>query len=449
MNEISFQHEAPALFLYGELMQELNHPSINNFYLYGGRGVGKTTFLKTLFREQGEDSAFVFLSGVDWQATLSRLEALQQESDVSKTLLIDDLDYLYTAGYEFYKEEFEGISLELDKLFKQFSRMQSRIIATGTNKPSNLYAGADRFRLETTPRWWKLFWSFIEMQWDSLRFNPWQLHWQDQLKRTLEERYAETLDAEVLSAWQETIIVVTGGHPTLVDPAIKELNTLLTRPSRTPRQDELVRSDTNPVTEPLQATIRRYLEDKLIQSGFKHLRRSLYQVRELASEIRSPLQTDLIRLAKGIKVVPGTRTREILTDHALIYEDQETGQYIVPGSLLRDEILQSEELKEKAVVLDLIPDPVDPDRKGTVSFKREGMETHTRLSGGPWILLGILFRGAGEVISLDEMVTQMGRSQYGVRSALQRLDSKLQQIGGEGLVQNVRGKGYRLDLPVM
>jgi DNA-binding response OmpR family regulator len=58
-------------------------------------------------------------------------------------------------------------------------------------------------------------------------------------------------------------------------------------------------------------------------------------------------------------------------------------------------------------------------------------------------LLSLLHQQGGQVVSLDTLQKKLNKTEYGVRSALQRLENKLKEVGADHLLENQRGKGYR------
>ncbi|MBN1543821.1 winged helix-turn-helix transcriptional regulator [candidate division KSB1 bacterium] len=433
-------------FVYeNELQQLLNAPWANS-YLYGGRGVGKSTFLHRLQERLG---TAIWIDGSNWYAAEEKIGQLDpQETAKNGHLIIDDLDQFCAIGYEREGDRFEETVNRLDELFKRLTAKGWRVYATGTRKPQyflNMREGWGNVS-ESAP-WWQMFWSYIDMSWDHFRFNPWKYGWESNLHDWLLANFSARLEESQLQLWGDLLVSLTGGHPSLLKAALLELQHLLAGKELTPLQQRLLQPFPESDTEIRRAQTRRYLEDSLVLTGLKRLRRALQSLREMGQTSRPELSGFLIRLAQGEVVTPPYDVREILTDHAIIYLDEESGRYRIPGDLLTNEILRFFPPAEHAPQMNVEADAAEPKRKGMLIYRQGPHALPLRLSGSSWQILNLLDQNKGQVVSVEQLQKELHKSEYAVRSALQRLENKLKEIGADNLLENSRGKGYRLKTP--
>jgi hypothetical protein len=121
--------------------------------------------------------------------------------------------------------------------------------------------------------------------------------------------------------------------------------------------------------------------------------------------------------------------RAILMEEGLLYRDGTTGEYVVPGTLIVDQVLRDSSLKTElaAVVTE------SPTGEGGTLWV-EG--TCIGLKGNAWRVLRLLWDRRGEYLSLDELKPDS-------RNSIQRLREELKRHNCAYLVENEYGKGYR------
>ncbi|HNT64338.1 MAG TPA: winged helix-turn-helix domain-containing protein [bacterium] len=437
--------DSSLFFIYEQQLEQLAQAQ-QMTYLYGGRGVGKSTFLRRLEQRLGPQDV-IWIEGDDWFAARQRLAEIDPgDLKLSKHLIIDDLDRFCAVGYDREGDKFEEMINRLDELFKRLTApdRQKRVYAAGTRKPQFFINGRDR-KPESAQRspWWQLFWSYIDMSWNHVLFNPWELGWKQNLSDWIEKRFAVAVQEPVWRLWAKLTISLTGGHPSLIKAALAGLEHLARGEELTPVEKKL-RSpfDVNESDERWLQT-RHYLEDCLVQTGLNRLRRALQSLWTISQSSRPEVAGFLTRLAQDEPIIPPYDVREILIDHSVIYLDAESGSYQIPGDLLKNEILHLFPPSEDKAQITVQPDTAAPQRRGTMVLQVGQTPMPIRLNGSTWRLLSLLHQQGGQVVSLDTLQKKLNKTEYGVRSALQRLENKLKEVGADHLLENQRGKGYR------
>lgn len=451
--------ESEVFFLYEDILQELITSHEQKVYIFGGRGVGKSILLKQL-KERLEDGSLevIFINGRDQKAAIEELKSRADSNERSFHLLMDDVDIFFrnllatdTDNLQKFKDSLRYI----DSLIKSTSVQNAKIVLSGSSKPAQMLTYRFTEKQKAVIDQWKFFWSFILNAMVTVRCDPWEGDWEKKLENFMLSKFKKSLGKR-LDIWFRVIRDLTGGHPTLLHPALHKLNVLLQSPKRTPLEEKLIKVFPNLEEADVERMVRNYLEDVLINTGLQKIRRTIYELREHPEPEYQKAFKLLQNIARhGTSQLQASREffshriREILEDMALLYKDFRDGSYRIPGELIVQEILSFEPPVLAQRVLTLIPDKRTPDKKGRARIENGHTTQEIPLTGGPWKILKVLSESPQKVVSLEELEQRAGMtSQDAVRSALQRLEKKFREIQIEKVVENLRGRGYRLTIAV-
>jgi len=426
-----------------------------SYYIQGVGGLGKTRVLHQLracldkdeeeydsFLIEGKRSVFFWGAGPgshnnpfeDIYALHDRLFSSQGSDSKKKVMLLfDDVDLLIKSVISFYKgndsvegqTERETIIIKLAQIFDHFGK-------TVLNPTGDLaYVMGTLARDEILELYRSLEVSELR---EALMVISGALRY---FEVHVLDPYASGWDWKQLFSKKESQEMVlllerlTGGHPALVYGAEKELYLL----------DEEKRKDV--------ASVEAHLEVMLLEKHFDPIRKAYRHLRHSAEQEGVRAYQRALAALKTMarrrqERIDNALARVILRRVALakpVAGDLKT--YTIAGNLIRQMILEDIEVLENILV---IPDPQEPDRRGTLKFLgRQSAEFS--LMKAEWCIVHKLDRHRLRPVSEQELREAAGQwldSDRGVVMTIQRLRTKLKEAGYIEVLVNVRGRGYML-----
>ncbi|MBI4541210.1 MAG: helix-turn-helix domain-containing protein [Gemmatimonadetes bacterium] len=442
----------PALL---ELKTNITQKGLRAILVMGGRRLGKSTLLRALYDVRdhvfpaGSETVLVRGSGRELPLVKldQRLGAMESGfPTASSTVLMDDIDRLLAAdgGQEPHAE------LAVARLLQSALSPDSRsvLILSATREPTRPVTGllSDVFNLPC------------------VTLSPWD-NADEAIRAELRREFQETEDVgprvsvwgvwlpvgpRLLDTWAEAVVRVTGGHPALAGPACLALRSLVLQ---SVMSVEAPRTAAGSEVKPqeLGARVCAYLGDTLRRRHLGHARR-IAKLREGTDDARMAYDC-LVELAyRGGRLGdfdPPPSVQKVLEEEGLAYRDPRTGDYVLPGSLLRDAVIAGTEPAPDVPPgeIEIRPDPQYPRKKGTIRYRVRGETKVLEIGGTSWPLLSALCEAQGEVLSIDGLGSLLHvKTEKGIRSAVGRLMAQLRKHSLEFLVENVWGKGYRIRL---
>jgi hypothetical protein len=202
-----------------------------------------------------------------------------------------------------------------------------------------------------------------------------------------------------------------------------------------------------------------YLEDFLVDNELVTL---VPIIREIQGKPR--VFKSLAELAHSSTQIDSPFIRKELRDTGLVYIDHDSGEQIVPGSLIRQWIRHL--VEDSLAVEDT--STAHPKSKVSSSVRLEvlgnnpydgllrfvsaaGEIIEISVSGAPWRVLRCLSGAEGNPVPVGQLAKEANLGTVpATRSAIQRLQQLLKRNGFVNVIDNVRGVGYRLrSFPVL
>jgi energy-coupling factor transporter ATP-binding protein EcfA2 len=454
--ETARAHEASAKTLMSMFWHERDVTTIEEklkarpLLVLGGRGLGKTTVLKAVsgvFKKLGIEPLLI-----DGRNTIQARATIQQIRDPQKCVLIDDLDEIFAPS----KESPDLTQLE-DALWtlrlNQSKHPSSRFLATASVNPvgpslRRLGRGGDSY-------------SRLTQNVEKYRLDPWIRNWKQRWREMFDNEFRRLLkDRALRDMWHTKILELSGGHPSLFGPAVEQLAKLCAQSSQEEKTFDVRLVDPKtPVDPELATNIRQYVEDFIVRNALGPIASSIKRLRDssLPNEVRA--FEELLEMTRqnpeGCKPPSEVFVRCLLIDDGLVYQDKMNGKFVIPGTLIREQIT-SAGLSLKTLVT-ASPDPIRP-QAGEIAVKSGARELRIALSGAPWRVFYALYSQEGEVLDraeLEELAVSEDLPSTGpdvrkkaVRNAVQRLNQKLKNSGASRFIsiRNEYDKGYRLIL---
>jgi hypothetical protein len=432
--------------IYPQTLADLQSSSRLKVFLSGGRGMGKTFLLQELAefrsRETGVESRII--DGRNWPAALEELarshavlgrwRATRAGSDVKGDnrlgdLLVDDLDRLIDSAGAQEPQVFEELMTHLLDLISSLPENGKLCAFTSlfhANRMAELLEmldsrpGLDR----KTSLAIRAFSTLIQM-YDNMPINPWSRGWEKKIGVCVKARLPR-LSSAGQELCRNLLTKLTGGHPALLVPALSELVAL---------------AATRDLSSTSSAELEIVIEDAAHEKGIGVLRRALSSLRDAEREEWRSAYEDLRQLALGNIPAPPLLSREILVGEGLLYKEESSLRYVIPGEILRGELLRE---PAGPLRMEIEPDPQAPDKHGFLKVWDRFRERRIPLSGGAWSVLKTIFDEPARTISLDELCERTHlTTENAVRSAIQRLIGDARASGVENILDNLYGKGYR------
>jgi hypothetical protein len=451
-------------FVYGEELETIlgSVRSLRKILVFGGPVLGKTTLIGAV-RERSPVGCELVRGRRDDPSIIDRIVTWADDpARRGRDLLIDNLDHVF--------------SVEVERAFRNLPDRSDdglgRIIATsGTPHKWLETQGAappdpGRARLNTL-----VHDSTALNAFHHLWLAPWGPGWrkastlrvQSALHRKLEE-FDGALDELCTRVGRRTfaelLVRVSDGHPALLGAGfvwlIQRLERRAWRRSQGAGADESLDADLPATADP--AALEALLRATLVESQLETVGRAVDWIAAQSARAMAELQElaaadDRSTLAE----------RALLTRSGLVRR-RSSGGWGVAGPVIRECVLRRHERMPgpdvppaepasspppgpRAVVsVKLEPDPRVPEAQGRVLWAAGGRERELALTGASWAILLALQDAQGELVQVPEIQRRTGQESIkAVRSALQRLMNDLKHSGLDGLVVNVRRKGYLFD----
>jgi hypothetical protein len=418
--------------------------------LLGGRGTSKTAVLSCLAETHLRDAWYV--PGRNYR------EARRMLADHTRhtTVLIDDLDALLTANISDKLRDLQDLLGDLWWHLKNQAEgaegKRPRFLVTASIE----FQGPRAYHIEASLddpddriRWRDNYSQFAQGL-HRHALNPWEFGWD----QWWNEEYVgvfgtDRLRTDLAELWRRVIFDLTGGHPALFGPAVDRLDYLCANPGRlsVPEQPLV---GLNAQTEDrdndgLELEIRRYLENLLEPESVRRIRSAIRRLKDSQEVNERAAYTILLRIARenkpsGYPPPEEIPVRRILLEEALAFEDARNWNFRIPGSRIRELILESAPLVEPVFSL------IDDGDEGGFRILSSSGEDRVELTGAAWQVFKELYRRKGELASAAQLKDAAGLpdDKRAVTNAIQRILGKLKPYGLGHIIDNEYKKGYRL-----
>jgi hypothetical protein len=422
--------------------------------IQAGRGIGKTSLLERIKEEIGvSESRVLHIKG---RNRLAARKALETVRGVPELVLIDDLDMILRADPN---ESMKNLAL-VERLYGELDEIRQghRFIATSTisvhgplkdKLTEHLTDKGDRFYNNSSSP----FFSQVK----EIRLDPWTRIWSVSWAEQFEEEFGKRLSTPRLAEiWSSSILELTGGHPGLFGPALQALDSLCqswgtNQGSDMDPVDSRLIDPTQSLSDDLKdnvlkENIKLFLEDYLSRDGVPRIRSAIRSLRDANDPIQKESFEKLLEIAKkgGMDSTPPPKmpVRIILRDEGLLYRDKITGDYIIPGSIMKDQIFEAAGQSPETILV--LADAPDSEDRGVIIIRSSLGEHRISLVGIPWRVIRALHEKQGEFLTIDELreKLQLG-SNRAVQNAVQRLRTELRAYQAAQLIENEYGRGYR------
>ena len=90
----------------------------------------------------------------------------------------------------------------------------------------------------------------------------------------------------------------------------------------------------------------------------------------------------------------------------MLYRDGHSGEYVIPGAFLRNQVLLAAGLLLESVYL--LPGEGSESDRGRIVIRTSLGEQRASLSGAPWRLARMLYEQKGEFVAADELQQLLG-----------------------------------------
>lgn len=405
--------------------------------LLGGRGTGKTTFLKVA-ASISQPSKIVH--GRDWQTALEELRAYGKHP--SGWLMIDDLDRLvsrWRTKNRDANDEFQFVlEIAVQKAREEGCLVTSTVpldeVIFPTDASSLFFQSFHQFQI----KWWKKDWPAVLQKQFAHRYS--------QVQRGVGMRLGAIptcVPAPDLFEWTR----LTGGHPALVSAGMAELLRLIETPEPC----------TPTVSDEAGDELSKYISAYLLRHSMGPVRR-LLQALEAGDLTVTRMSADVQqRAAAALKELARKAPGEGAVLPVKIAATLERAGFVVPiseaiperwdlaGALLREEILSDFAAEERTPAVSITPSRELPHSQGFLVLETTSESICVSLAGGPWRIARTLVAKMPETVPIQSLMVECDfNTDRALRSALKRLRVELAEVGVESAIKNDWGAGYRL-----
>lgn len=434
--------------------------SLRKILVFGGPAMGKTALLDEVRARCPGGCELVRGRRGDEQAIQRIVTWADDPPRRGRDLLIDNLDLLFCQEVE---RAFRNLPDRTDDGL-------GRIVATsGTPQKWLARQGAPpahpaRARLNTL-----VHDSTALNAFHPIWLDPWGAGWrkaallrvQGSLQKVAEEfggSLAELGERPSRRTFAEMLVRVSDGHPALLGAGFLWLIRHLER--RAWRRGGAAGRGASAGSEDSRAadagSMEPILASALEESQLETIGRAVDWVAAQSTEGLAEL---LDLAATGDRTSPPAE-RALLCKSGLV-RGEEPGSWVIAGPVVRRCILRRDErmpgpsaavavpraVPRGEVAVRLDPDLRAPDLRGRLSWVASGQARELALTGAPWTILRVLEQAGGELVQVERIREQTGQeSDKAVRSAIQRLTNDLRLRDLDGLIVNVRRKGYLFDV---
>lgn len=490
-------------FLYDELLRQvLTDTGLNRVLIHGGRGLGKTNFLRRAQRElipgtrlgAEPPAESARATWVDKTTKDAHEKIVAWCEEPRGTLIVDDFSSLFTS-------KIDDAILGLEDA----DEAEFRILVGSLKPPRELEADViEEKRLDG---------SIKTSAWDdsraiptftSFRLDPWKGAWSKRLETSHDaalerlRKFVKTLahsagggetgqspplpHASVVKHWVHIIRETTGGYPILVDGAfdlftslvLNELvqggwieaqdATIVPQRKRCRWASELTLSAIglgpdvgNTLPDEVHQEVRALVEDYLQERNMMHLEHTM---RALQASDPGAFESlcSLLTSPEGA-VVENSRHRLVLLDSGLVRQTESRRKLALPLGLLRNtlrsmaphdpeepsDLLGDQPAPPRVEVLGITVVAGDDGKEGVVKLATSEGPRDVELRGRTWEVFDYLRSQQGQPVSAEGLTEPVGfPSVYSAQDAIRRLRLAFRDVGTPQVVENVRGVGYRL-----
>ncbi|HEX4956384.1 MAG TPA: AAA family ATPase [Thermoanaerobaculia bacterium] len=454
--------------IYQSVIHDLSEPPRGRrILLTGARGFGKTLVLKEVARALDDEARFFRqIDGAEGDDALESLERARTEVSARApfgwVLLIDNVDTLLFSsavdrgpGEASFAERTGTCLRGLLPWVRDVTEAQGLLCLSSTLSAIRIQEALElRVPPGESVRATADVFSNLVQRADRRALNPWARDAQTSAKRVLSDELAPCSRKQIVARVVEVVFELTGGHPGLVVPAFEVAQEVAKRLAEE-RAGTGAGEGEPALSVADDQRIRQTLEDAILCDSFKAPRHFLLSLRRSDEPTRRSAYRCLWSFAQQGTAIP-LWERELLMEEGLLYQDDETLTYHIPGSLLLEQIRRVPPLSDaqepevsgagaRRPVVTLEPDPEQPTERGTLVIERSGATRRIPLSGGPYVLARLFVAEPAQVRSLKSLVLNQPPlgTEKSARSALQRLGVLLRRHHQEGLLENQYGEGYR------
>ena len=493
-------HSYTHPFLYDNLLERLASGSAgqSRWYLYGGRGLGKTTLLRRLQQRLVTSRRAGFAPPPDQTPEVTWVDArTPRPRDVIVAWCKSPQGMLIADEFDAY------LDLAIDDAIRELVDHRdrgARIVVATRKRPQELerWALAARRMMPPTSALRKdespCFATFHRE-----RLNPWagdhlaalrSAHHAAfaGLRRTLSwlvdesnGRHERLPGEDAIRPWVEVVAAVTGGHPALVDASFDLL--LIHWFGWLIGKGELDRADLEghhldryaahgqrtghalmaslfespkDAGAPELERLGVVLEDYLMNEAMPSLERAMWRLREDHPAVFVKMQ--FVADKPGESRVKDPTERQVMLLSGLAYKDDE-GQLRVPSGLIASTLstmdpptMEGSEASSRGVavptgpvrVLGMTVEGAEGVEHGTLVVRTTAGPHRIELRGRPWEVLWFLHQHREQVHTVAQMREAIGFPEEGsVRHAIAKLREAVRGAGFDGVPENVPKKGYR------
>ena len=445
-------------FFFSILRDEICRTEKYKFYIQGGRGVGKTPFMLGLTDDL---KGSMFFSGRDYSPLKEFLdnEPEKELAGNNSALIIDDIDKFTLNLLRHDRNRCDAIFSRLLNCINILNGEKRKVIMSGNLMAEHMVSPIDpeiiRLKKElpdATKAKLFLFWSLIPTQWDSRSLNPWESpFWRNKFFQKFSAHYDRSEfnqcckdDKRYVEKWFDVVLDLTGGHPYFFSIATRGLNILL-------NEALSLSSDDEPLPDVLcdEKFLSNYLEAQIVREGTYPIHASLDRLMTVQGEEYVGLFEALFGIASSEHCsgeIRNVNIETLLINEALVFRNHGVESEI-PGKIVCKTILQ---YKPSAPKIEVVGSELDD--RGTINVTDQGGEKTLAIKAAAWKILDHLYSVRPESALVDELVVLGGENPYSqstVRSAIDRLRSKLEHVGiaPDKVVKRVSAKEYICTIP--
>lgn len=389
--------------------------------VHAPRGFGKTRIFSDVKRRLGPH--VVQVSGRDDEIAYRQLQGIltefNEKDEGPPTILIDDVDHLLQDP-----KKWEERLKTLWGLKHHITSFDRRLCMTTSAPPLTLAEYSADF-------------SDVFLQAEKNDIAAGRVRWKTSVKDSFEalpERPTSILiwgrvcgvSSELVDQWCDAAQDLTGGHPTLLDPAVQLLFSLLDAADRD--QPSEAACDSAILEQAVRAELERtsvpYIQQRLASLSTDPAPGSLDALSFLMRLAQAEDSGEITKLPADVE--------QRLHTEGLVYMDIPRGRFRIVGRLVREQVVA-------------LHAPQKRGRQRVVVERLDGSTAELRLSGRMLELFNYLGARGGEYVPTSDLARASGLADdAAVRTVLHRLGRELGKAGVQDILENQYGKGYRL-----
>lgn len=413
-------------FLYDWLVPEVLPPLQQGLpvILYGGPGTGKSFLARRLFERLTGD---IWINGKDYASNAGDVVSLLETALRPETgpVCIDDLDAVYIAE-------------PTRKLLTDLLQKKRSVLVT-TTLPPTLSTFRDVGVFPPTSGWddpTVQSWSVLLQRPELHQVDPWKTGWQREIANGLRAIVSDSANSDHdVSAWWTIVVHLTGGHPVMLHEAFSQISGMLELEKSRGTFDDGSRSWRQEFAR---------IEERLQGNALRRMRHAIRWLNDSFPKVGDKLKKFATGVLKEEDI--DAVERRVLTDSALMHRGNAEG-LVVSGAVLKQYLLAGTGAAEPFIEIVSAPDG----NSGRIAVSIADVSIVLPVGETVWKIVEVLHEAKGMPVSIEELRKRAALDKVGaVRSALQRLRDDLRDRGVDGVIENVRGTGYRLgNLPIL